>query len=290
METILERGRELLEGVGRIKSIKRISGGDINEAYYVRTCNHEYFVKLNKQVDLSFFESEAEGLKLIRQTRTIAVPEVYEVFSVETADSSIPMLWMEWVHGPKHADTEKRLGEQLAALHLCEGKGYGYEKDSYIGRLKQKNYQTASWLSYYRNERIGGQLKYGQKLGTISGKREERLMKLIERLDEWVPEKPRCSLLHGDLWSGNWMTGKEGKPYLIDPSVLYGDHEFEIAFTELFGGFSEKFYQAYQSVFPLSNDYEDRREIYQLYYILVHLNMFGESYGSAVDRILSRYT
>lgn len=114
-------------------------------------------------------------------------------------------------------------------------------------------------------------------------------MRLLEKLDTWIPNNPKSSTLHGDLWGGNWMTGKGGVPYLIDPSILFGDHEFEMAFTELFGGFSQRFYDAYHSVFPLSPEYETRKELYQLYYLLAHLNMFGESYGGSVDRIVRKY-
>ena len=126
-------------------------------------------------------------------------------------------------------------------------------------------------------------------IGTIKGNRYHLLTKLLERLEEWIPHHPSASLLHGDLWGGNWMNGADGKPYLIDPSILYGDHAFELAFTELFGGFSPSFYRAYEDVFPLPAEYENQKPLYQLFYLLVHLNMFGESYGGSVDRILKRY-
>lgn len=289
LRKIIEKGLETVEKYGKIESLLRISGGDINEAYYIRSSKNEYFVKLNKNVDISFFEMEADALAVIRGTNTIHVPKVYEVITVEVEPAPIPMLWMEWVEGKKKKDTETLLGERLAAMHLCTGSGYGLEKDSYIGMLKQENMLMSSWVSYYRDFRLGGQLRIGKKLGTISGNREQNLIHLMEHLDKWIPDKPKASILHGDLWGGNWITGKEGNPYLIDPSVLYGDHEYELAFTELFGGFSAAFYQAYQSVFPFSDEYQARKEIYQLYYLLVHLNMFGEVYGRDVDRILNKY-
>lgn len=114
--------------------------------------------------------------------------------------------------------------------------------------------------------------------------------KLLENLDKWVPDKVEPSYLHGDLWGGNWLSGPGGEPYVIDPSFLYGDRHFELAFTEVFGGYSSEFYQAYQDRFPLSPYYEDVKPLYQLYYLLVHLNMFGEAYGRSVDTILKRYT
>ncbi len=288
MIDVISRNLGRLEQDGKVLEVHPVSGGDINEAFYVRTANKEYFVKSNRKKDMRFFQVEETGLNLIRSTKTISVPEIYGVCSDEK--TGIPMLWMEWIQGVPTGKTQTILGEQLARLHLCEGPGYGFEDDTYIGFLPQSNGIFHSWLEYYREKRLGGQLRHGRKRGTISGKREEQLTDLLARLDEWIPEHPKCSILHGDLWGGNWMTGKNGLPYLIDPSVLYGDHEFELAFTELFGGFSRQFYDAYQDVFPLTPEYHERKELYQLYYLLVHLNMFGEAYGPSVDRILKRYS
>src|SRR5690606_36095409 len=102
---------------------------------------------------------------------------------------------------------------------------------------KEKNKLLDNWIQYYRDVRLNSQLERGRQLGTITLDREKKLMTLMDRLEEWIPKSPKPSLLHGDLWSGNWMSGQEGVPYLIDPTILYGDHEFELAFTELFGGF-----------------------------------------------------
>lgn len=287
MKREIENCLRFLEGKPVLVEIHPVSGGDINEAYYVRTKEREYFVKLNRSMNKQFFELEAEGLKKIRSTNTISVPEVYLV--ADGKETNIPMLWLEWIEGEREEKTDVLLGERLAALHLAEAKKFGYDKNTYIGRLKQPNRLSESWLSYYRDYRLMGQLKAGKNLGTIKGMREKRMHRLLENLDQWIPDKPKSSLLHGDLWGGNWLAGKEGNPYLIDPSILYGDHEFELAFTELFGGFSRRFYEAYHSCYPLSPEYEARKELYQLYYLLVHLNMFGESYGPSVDRILLKY-
>ena len=251
----------------------------------METSKRQYFVKLNHKQSIDFFQFEADGLQKIAETKTIAVPQVYGVTEID----GIPMLWLEWIEGHKTKDTAKLLGEQLAMMHLYEGPNFGYEKTSYIGSLQQENALYDDWLSYYRDVRLKGQLEQGRTRGFIRGQREALLVKLLEQLHEWIPTQPKKSILHGDLWGGNWMVGTRGTPYLIDPAILYGDHEFELAFTELFGGFHDVFYEAYQSIFPLSLEYDERKEIYQLYYLLVHLNLFGESYGGAVDRILRRY-
>lgn len=287
MNKAIERALSELAVNSEIVALRRVAGGDINEAYCVETKEEKFFVKLNHRMASDFFSFEADGLREIGKTGTISVPKVYGVMVDEP--SGVPMLWLEWVEGKKTAGTFVLLGEQLARLHLSEGKKYGWKGTTYIGRLKQQSGWTDDWITYYRDFRLLEQAKIGERLGVIKGGRRKKLLALIERLDEWIPRKPKASLLHGDLWGGNWIVGGGGKPYLIDPSVFYGDHEMEIAFTELFGGFSARFYAAYQSVFPLSREYRERKELYQLYYLLVHLNMFGEVYGASVDRILNRF-
>jgi len=287
MLQLLENGFKKLNIDDSIESYQAVSGGDINQAYYVRTKQSEFFVKLNRKVDASFFEFEKQGLETIQHSNTIDVPRTDGI--VADLDTDTPMLWMEWIDGEKNEHTDVWLGERLATLHQTEGKAFGLEGKSFIGKLEQENQMIDNWLDYYRDFRLAGQLKLGRSRNTITGDREERIIKLMEQLDKWIPEKPIASLLHGDLWGGNWMVGKNGNPYLIDPSILYGDHEFELAFTELFGGFSNQFYDAYRSVFPLSDSYQNKLPLYQLYYLLVHLNMFGEMYGASVDRILKRY-
>lgn len=285
MKEIVKKSLETIAPNEVVQKIHPVSGGDINQAYYVQTDKQKYFLKFNRQMRLGFFQFEERGLSMIRNTNTIDVPNVIRCMEF----NGVPMLWMEWIEGEKTMETDSLLGERLAALHLVEVEGYGFEGESYIGRLPQENQLMDDWMVYYRDVRLKGQWERGRSSGKIHSMREKRLLKLMERLDEWIPRDPKPSLLHGDLWGGNWMCGPEGKPFLIDPAVLYGDHEFELAFTELFGGFSRKFYEAYQSVYPLSKEYRERKELYQLYYLLVHLNLFGESYGGSVDRILARY-
>lgn len=166
---------------------------------------------------------------------------------------------------------------------------HGLETDTYIGILPQPNELNANWLEYYRDKRLGTQLQIGIENGHITDKRRKQLEKLLERLDKWVPSFVEPSHLHGDFYSGNWIIGQGGEPFIVDPSFLYGDRHFEIAFTELFGGFPDKFYDAYDESYPLRKDFDDVKPIYQLYYLLAHLNMFGEAYGESVDKILNRY-
>lgn len=174
-------------------------------------------------------------------------------------------------------------------MHRSEGKHFGLEEDQYIGTLPQKNGLYSDWVSFYLERRLMPQFNLADKKGQLNSSRRRKLMKLFDGLHKWLPTKCKPVLLHGDLWGGNWISSRSGQPYLIDPAAFYGHHEFELAFTELFGGFSRAFYQTYQDIIPLTSEYEDRKELYQLYYLLVHLNLFGEAYGQAVDRILRKY-
>lgn len=282
---------EKLKQIGDNSSIQTmtpVSGGDINRAYYVKTEKQEYFVKANQNTADDFFQVEADGLEKIRSTETIAVPEVY--YYDKFSKNQEMVLIMEWIQGKKTAMTEQQLGIQLASMHLTYGPAqYGLDKSTYIGKLPQTNGLHNDWVNYFRGHRLQPQLDLSVQFNRMNQKRRLKLETLIIDLDKYLPNQPRVSLLHGDLWGGNWITGHGGKPYLIDPSVLYGDHLFELAFTELFGGFSDTFYTQYKESLPLGDYYEDVKPIYQLYYLLVHLNMFGEAYGASVDRILKRY-
>ncbi|ENH97671.1 fructosamine kinase [Gracilibacillus halophilus YIM-C55.5] len=271
-----------------IISIQPIAGGDINQAYYVETAKEIYFIKANRNVPQNFFQAEAEGLQRIQETNTIHVPNVYHYDN--TSNTDMQVLILEWIEGKSHANTARQLGENLARLHSAEvGEKYGFNQTTFVGELTQNNQFHSSWTSYYRDQRLIPQFERALEKGRMPQKRKKQMESLFEKMEHLVPQHPGVSLLHGDLWGGNWIVGPKGTPYVIDPSVLYGDRAFEIAFTELFGGFPRDFYQAYQEHLRLPDDYQDVKPLYQLFYLLVHLNLFGEAYGSAVDRILGYY-
>ena len=277
----LESGRDY----SGLQTIKPIQGGSINEAFYVRTKDAEYFMKFHPNSPKAFFKSEATGLRLIKDTSTISVPNYFS-YSDQPGEA---FLFLEWINGKKTSKTERILGQKLAELHRCFGRMHGFQNDTYIGLLPQPNELRANWLEYYRTYRLGSQIEQGIEKGIIKEKRQKQLEKLLESLGEWIPSFVEPSHLHGDLYSGNWIVGPGGEPYLVDPSFLYGDRHMDIAFTELFGGFSEEFYHSYEESYPLRKDYEDVKPLYQLYYLLAHLNMFGETYGKSIDDILHRY-
>ncbi|GIN95682.1 fructosamine kinase [Siminovitchia terrae] len=285
MTQIIQQALNKTNDYSAIKDIKRVAGGSINEGFFTETENGRYFIKHHANSPEGFFELETDGLLLIKETKTVSVPKVL-AFSDKKGEA---FLIIEWIEGRKTPETQARLGEQLASMHQQFGEKHGFQKDTYIGTLPQPNGLFSNWLDYYRDRRLRPQFELGIRNHFIGGKRRERLERLLYRLEHWIPEEIPPSYLHGDLWGGNWLPGPGGNPYLIDPSFLYGDRHFELAFTELFGGFSQEFYKAYTGEFPFADYYEDVKPLYQLYYLLVHLNMFGESYGGQVDAVLQHY-
>lgn len=285
MKQIVKQTLQAIDDQSTIKNIQKIHGGSINESYKIETTKSVYFMKYQSDPPPNFFYREKNGLQIIRDTQTISVPHVY-YYSDEKKSA---FLLLEWVHGEKTQKTESLLGERLAKMHATKNEKHGFQEDTYIGILPQPNELFTNWVEYYRHKRIQAQFDVGRKQNLIYGKREQKLEKIIIDLDKWIPENVSASLLHGDLWGGNWICGDQGIPYLIDPSILYGDRHFELAFTELFGGFSTEFYDAYQEAYPIAAYYDDVKRLYQLYYLLVHLNLFGEMYGNQVDSILDYY-
>lgn len=268
-----------------VERVDRIFGGSINESFYVQTDNGFYFLKYHEQAPEAFFESEVLGLKSLIETNTVYVPEVI-AYQDGPSES---FLFLEWLEGEKTNKTEYQLGELLASLHNTKENDHGLNRFSYIGSLREENGTSRSWLEFYRDGRLMRQVTLGKNLNRIQLEREKQLLRLIEHLDKWIRDDITPSPLHGDLWSGNWLVGPEGLPFVIDPSYFRGDRYVDLAFTELFGGFSEEFYNGYTSIHPLTDEYEVVKPLYQLYYLLVHLNMFGEAYGPQIDQICQRY-
>jgi len=274
----------------RIMSVREARGGDIGESYCVETTRRKLFVKVRRDMPADLFRREAEGLGLLRRAKALAVPE--PLYAGEIPGQAGGMLALEWVEtGPARPETIEALGTGLAAQHRGtspDGR-YGLHADNYIGLLPQANAWLDSWVAFYRDRRLLPLAKLAEARGMLPAGRRDRLYRLMDRLDRWLPDRPAASLLHGDLWSGNWLSGADGRPWLIDPAVYYGDRECDLAFSELFGGFPARFYAAYREAYPPDGGYEERKPLYQLYHLLVHLILFGEAYGPAVDRVLRRY-
>lgn len=258
-----------------------VAGGDINAALAWQSARGRYFVKWNDRLGADAFAAEADGLTRLGETRALTVARPVTYGEVEGAG----FLVLEWINVTQpDAPAWRMLGEGLAALHRHGGASYGLARDNYIGSLPQVNGAYAAWPRFWAERRIEPMLRRAVAAGLVAAPLQARIERLCAgaegacRRDDLTP-----SLLHGDLWRGNVLFTRGG-PVLIDPAVYVGDREVEIAFTELFGGFDAAFYAAYRAAFPLAAGYAERRAFWQLYPLLVHLNLFGASYVGGVAR------
>ncbi len=280
------------EGV-KIKEKRIVSGGDANDAALLTlNTGDRLFAKLNSLSREGFFTAEAEGLSAIASTNTIRTPKLLALGKDKTL--SCVFLLMEYITGEKMIpDYWEVFAEELYAMHKADASGFvkggrfGFLNNNYIGLGKQRNSPRDLWIDFFRECRLEPQFKLAEQyFGQEELKKSHRL---LEHLDKLLTEPQKPSLIHGDLWSGNFVTGTDGKAWLIDPAAYVGHPEADLAMTELFGGFSSAFYSAYRRVSGMDAGYQDRRDLYNLYHLLNHLNLFGGGYYSGVIRILNRY-
>jgi fructosamine-3-kinase len=266
-----------------------VGGGSISSVARGRLPNgRDVLVKWNAGSLSGLFTTERRGLELLRASETLRVPEV--LAHSEVNDGCPGFIIMEWLgHGSSGPSVAEALGRGLAAMHRATADTFGLDHDNFIGANPQPNRPAEDWVTFFREQRLEFQMELARQYGYLHSQRARRLEKLLARLDDWLPRNPPASLLHGDLWGGNWLTTDSGEPALVDPAVYYGHREAELAFTELFGGFPAAFYRAYNQAWPLDPGSEGRKDLYNLYHLLNHLNLFGEGYGGRVDAILRRY-
>jgi len=272
----------------RIGKTTSAGGGCINSAYRLLGENRSYFVKVNARNLLPMFEAEAAGLKEIIATGTVRAPEPI-CHGVAGGQAYLVMEYLDL--GSGRGTVGRVLGEQLAAMHRVQQPYFGWHRDNTIGSTHQPNEPGDDWTQFWATHRLGFQLQLAARDG-YGGRLQRNGEKLVERLSALFDGyAPQPSLLHGDLWGGNWGSAGQGQPAIFDPACYYGDREADIAMTELFGGFGGDFYAAYRATFPLDAGYGTRKILYNLYHILNHLNLFGGSYlgqaESMIDRLLS---
>ena len=231
------------------------------------------------------FQAEAQGLKILYNTKTLKIPVV--IGHGETSRHG--WILMEHIAGAgRKANYWEQLGKRLALMHKNTNDKFGLPQDNYIGSLPQKNTPLENWVEFLITNRFDPMLAMARDRGEADEKVARSFEKLYGKLKGLlVHEDP--ALLHGDLWSGNIMIDNHGSPVLIDPAVYYGNREVDLAFTTLFGGFDKKFYTSYQEEWPLEGGFEDRFDIYNLYPLMVHVNIFGGGYINQVKQVLSRY-
>jgi protein-ribulosamine 3-kinase len=276
---------ETLGPLTQLKSASLIAAGNHNQGVQLDTSEGFFFLKLNFDHELDILEKEADGLLLLSQSTFLKVPVALGWGRVEDYN----YLLSEFISTSRpHADYWEDLGMGLANLHLNHQPQFGLEYDNFIASIPQKNHHLPDWLDFfieYRLEPLLGKAYFDRLIPLDFLKKFQSLYPKLVSL--FPKEKP--SLLHGDLWSGNVLCGPDGKPCLIDPAIYFGHREMDLAFSKLFGGFDVEFYEAYESVLPLEPGFESRIGIYNLYPLLVHLNLFGTAYLPGIEKILNRF-
>jgi protein-ribulosamine 3-kinase len=258
-----------------------VGGGCINQAQRIRCGKTDYFVKLNNASRVDMFAAEFEGLHELQQCAALHIPTPV----CWGNDGQSAWLVMENLSLGGRGDPVE-LGEGVAAMHRISRKQYGWFRDNTIGSTPQDNTLSNDWIAFWQVHRLQFQLDlaaHNGAAGRLLSQGEQLLGDLPALFDSYVPE---ASLLHGDLWSGNYAYTQTGKPTIFDPGVYYGDREADLAMTELFGGFGSDFYAAYNNAWPLDSGYRSRKKLYNLYHILNHFNMFGGGYESQAQGMM----
>ncbi len=290
-EILLEVLEDIYGQAVEIANSRSVGGGSINQTKILTLSNREtVFLKINSHPPNNFFKAEARGLDLLRQTK--GGPRTPKPLGMEPGPRARFFL-MEYVE--ESSPTEEfdfQFAQALANMHRVTRDTHGLDHDNFIGSTVQKNTQEKNGLKFFRDHRIRFQQELARTSGKLPQPLDKRLDTLSDRLESLMDtsgEQP--ALLHGDLWSGNYFQAKsDQRPCIFDPAVYYGLRESDLAMTQLFGSLPHSFYRAYHEAFPLNPGYEERRDIYNLYHMLNHLNLFGNSYLSSVESIVNRFT
>ena len=269
-----------------ISRVNPCSGGCINNSFHVDTPYGTFFLKYNRSSRFpGMFEKEAMGLEILEKAGQLRVPRVYG--SAEVEDQTVLVL-ENIEEGSPGGNFWEDFGKGLARLHKTYGKRFGLNHDNYIGSLHQMNQQADNWIDFFVEQRLEAQLKLARDSGKAGPELGRFFQGLYPYLPDFFPEEPP-SLLHGDLWSGNYMTANDGNPVIIDPAVYHGHRYMDLGMSKLFGGFDFHFYQAYHEEYPLEKGWEKSMDIANLYPLMVHVNLFGGGYLGSVKSILRKF-
>ncbi|MDQ6610739.1 MAG: fructosamine kinase family protein [Bacteroidota bacterium] len=265
----------------------KIGGGSINETYRITFSETSVFCKINSATQFpQMFNKERKGLELIGKQHCIKVPAVVEIFECE--DTQI--LLLEWIiEGEKTEAFWKKFGGQLASLHQASSNFFGLSEDNYMGSVPQQNSLQKNWRTFFITQRLQPMIRRCEANNLITNHHQQQFENLFLLLPTFFDQTQQPSLLHGDLWSGNFMCNRAGEPILIDPAVYYGNRCMDLAMTTLFGGFHKSFYNAYNYYYPLPGNYEEQCQICNLYPLLIHLYLFGRSYLPKIEQTLKRF-
>jgi protein-ribulosamine 3-kinase len=263
-----------------------VGGGSINEAYRVRSGEETYFCKVNSATKFpQLFRTEKAGLELIESQGIIRTPRILDLIE----NNERQLLVLEWIEpGERTTAFWTRFGEQLAQLHKVTREQHGLDEDNYMGSVPQRNTPATNWTTFFRDHRLMPLVEECRRRNLLHSRHEQSFEKLYRRLPA-IFEEEKPSLLHGDLWSGNFMCGSNSQPVLIDPAVYFGHRSMDLGMTTLFGGFRQPFYEAYHHHYPFPSNYEEQWSVCNLYPLLIHVLLFGSSYRSQVEEIVGRY-
>ncbi len=270
----------------KINRIESVSGGSINQAYCIFSSAGKYFLKRNATANaLAMFQQETAALSILSKSTALCIPNIFLLDKLEEE----AFLLMEFLDSEQmRKDFWEDFGRGLAALHTkSSAQGFGWTENNFIGNLKQENAWQSKWSDFFVEKRLMVQEKIARDQGVLDESTSALLAKLYAQMDDIFPIE-KSSLLHGDLWSGNFLVNSDGKAALIDPSIYYGHREMDLAMSLLFGGFQKEFYKAYHEYFPLEKAWERRVDICNLYPLLVHVNLFGSAYATRVKSLLKQ--
>ena len=267
-----------------IRNHTSVGGGCINSAYRLNGNEISYFIKCNSASQLDMFVAEAAGLEAILDAHAVRAPKPI-CYGTQSGQA---YLVMENLHmgGSGGNASMQQFGYELADMHRVTQSQFGWQRDNTIGSTPQVNDQGEDWIDFWREQRLGFQLKLAARKGTGRSLLHKGETLQGELGAFFTDYRPQASLLHGDLWSGNYGVTTEGTPVIFDPAVYFGDREADIAMTELFGGFGKAFYDAYKEAWPMDAGYPVRKRLYNLYHILNHFNMFGGGYAGQAESML----
>lgn len=284
----MRKDEDLIHALGEdkgfsVESVSSLAGGSINQVYLLATSEGNKVIKINSANKFpGMFPAEKEGLTALQSAEAFDIPGVYDCGEFE--DKAYLLLEYK-KEGSQKSGFWKVFGEQLAKLHNTSSENFGFSSSNYIGSLPQHNDYRESAADFFVSQRLEPQVKMaserGFSLGDLSG--------FYRNISEEIPDGSPA-LLHGDLWSGNYLINEDGQPCLIDPAVCFGPREMDLAMMKLFGGFPEEVFEVYNTLFPLQQGWEERIPLWQLYYLLVHLNIFGSSYLPQVKTIIRRFS
>jgi fructosamine-3-kinase len=270
----------------RVFNQTQVFGGDINQTFHLQTNIGSFFLKLNNGNLKDMFEKEFDGLQLLYQTKTIKIPQPVLQGSFE---NHVFLVTEFAQNGNASKNFWQTFAEQLAALHKHSNEQFGLSTNNYIGSLQQQNTFCNTWSEFYGAQRILPMMQLACSQHKCTKEDMASAERLCKRFPGLFPVE-QAALLHGDLWSGNFMSDDKGRPVIFDPAVYYGNREMDIAMSLLFGGFDRRFYESYDEAYPLQTGWKERVGLCQLYPLLVHLNLFGGHYYYSVMDVIRKYS